>query len=408
MKEKGTEIAKKLDISDFKASNGWLDRFRKRYGISYRQISGESEAVDKSSVSTWLTQMLPPLIEKFSPKDVFDADEFGLFFKLMPDKSFVCKDEKCSGGKLSKERLTVLLCANSDDSEKLPPLVLGKSVKPHCFKNVKTFPCSYAAQHKAWMTGDRFKAWLKDLDAQMRRQNRKILLIIDNCPAHPKNVSLTNVQVEFLPANSTSCTQPLDQGIIKVTKQKYRRRLVQRYIYEIDHPKDAKRMNVLDAMHYITASWEDVSVKTIRNCFKKAGFLKDDSISHVDVADEPIADIETIEKLKSLDIDMDHYVTVDDGLLTCEEQSLDEIINEFQSDNTEGKGDDSDDDEEDISEPPHSKLAAFNSLNVLRHYLSSLPNVPEQIFFQVNTLENIILQPSCTKQLKIDEFLKEK
>jgi hypothetical protein len=402
LKEKATEIAKKLKISDFTSSNGWLDRFRKRHGIVYRQISGESESVDKSCVSTWLMQLLPPLINKFSPEDVFNADEFGLFFKLMPDKSFVCKDEKCSGGKLSKERLTVLLCSNSDGSEKLPPLVIGKSCKPRCFKHVKRLPCDYAAQRKAWMSGDRFTTWLKNLDAEMARKKRSILLLIDNCPAHPKDVSLKNIRVEFLPPNSTSCTQPLDQGIIKVTKQKYRRRLIQRYIYEIDHPENAKPVTVLDALHFITASWEDVSVQTIRNCFKKAGFSNTDAILPTD-ADEPI-DIETIEKLKALDIDMDEYVRVDDGLSTSEEQSLDQIINEFQS---EGIDDESDNDE-DVCEPPPSKLAAFNSLSILRHYLSSLPNVPQEVFLHVNSMENIILQPSGTKQLKIDNFLKGK
>ncbi|XKL59812.1 hypothetical protein PGB90_000828 [Kerria lacca] len=201
LREKATEIARKLHVSDeFTASNGWLDRCRKRHGIVYRQISGESESADKSCVSTWLTNVLPPLIHKFLPKDVFNADEFGLFFKLMPDKSFVYKDEKCSGGKLSKERLTVLLCANSDGSEKLPPLVIGKSVKPRCFKNVKRLACEYRAQCKAWMTGELFSTWLQDLDPSMIQKNRKILLIINNCPAHPKDVSFSNVQVEFLPA----------------------------------------------------------------------------------------------------------------------------------------------------------------------------------------------------------------
>ncbi|KAK9680017.1 hypothetical protein QE152_g39489 [Popillia japonica] len=58
------------------------------------------------------------------PRNIFNADEFGLFFKLMPDKSYVFKGETCHGGKASKERLTVLACANSDGSEKLRLLVI--------------------------------------------------------------------------------------------------------------------------------------------------------------------------------------------------------------------------------------------------------------------------------------------
>ena len=57
---------------------------------------------------------------------MFNADECGLFFKLMADKSYVFKGEKCQGGKLSKEMVTVLVAANADGSEKLPLLMLGK------------------------------------------------------------------------------------------------------------------------------------------------------------------------------------------------------------------------------------------------------------------------------------------
>jgi hypothetical protein len=32
-----------------------------------------------------------------------------------------------------------------------------------------------------------------------------------------------------------------------------------------------KRINVLEAMHYIMAAWQQVSQQTIQNCFHKAG-----------------------------------------------------------------------------------------------------------------------------------------
>ncbi|KAK9679721.1 DDE superfamily endonuclease [Popillia japonica] len=98
-------------------------------------------------------------------KQVSDnADKFGLFFKLMPDKYYVFKGETCHGGKASKERLTVLACANSDGSEKLRLLVIGKAKNPRCLKNIRSFPVTYDAQSRAWMTGLRFIDWLKALD----------------------------------------------------------------------------------------------------------------------------------------------------------------------------------------------------------------------------------------------------
>jgi len=58
----------------------------------------------------------------------------------------------------------------------------------------------------------------------MRRQNRKILLLADNAPTHllDETVQLSNINVRFLPPNTTAHLQPLDAGIInsfKVKKQ---------------------------------------------------------------------------------------------------------------------------------------------------------------------------------------------
>jgi len=48
----------------------------------------------------------------------------------------------------------------------------------------------------------------------------KVLLIIDNAPGHPQSNSIEdeNVQVVFLPPNTTSLLQPLDQGVIRCVK----------------------------------------------------------------------------------------------------------------------------------------------------------------------------------------------
>ncbi|XP_043470591.1 tigger transposable element-derived protein 4-like [Leptopilina heterotoma] len=219
--EKAREIAAGLQITDFTGSTGWLDRFKNRHGIVYRQINGESESVSEQDVDTWKT-MLPAMLQNYEPRDIFNADEFGLFFKLMPNKSHVFKGETCHGGKASKERLTGLACSNSDGSEKLRLLVIGNSKKPRCFKNVKSLPVEYDAQSRAWMTGPRFIKWIKALDDHFQSKSRQIILFIDNCPAHPKDVELTNIKLVFLPPNATSKLQPMYQGIIKVVKQGFR------------------------------------------------------------------------------------------------------------------------------------------------------------------------------------------
>jgi hypothetical protein len=60
------------------------------------------------------------------------------------------------------------------------------------------------------------------------------------------------------------------QGIIKVLKQGYRRRIVQQYLSMMDSSTPPK-ISVLDAIHFLYGAWMDVKKETILNCFKKAG-----------------------------------------------------------------------------------------------------------------------------------------
>ena len=98
-------------------------------------------------------------------------------------------------------------------TEKFPILLIGKSRKPRCFpKNVQTLPVIYNT--KPWMTAEIFADWLRKIDTQMKSQRRNILIFVDNCTAHNKMPILSHVKLVYLPANTTSKLQPLDQGII--------------------------------------------------------------------------------------------------------------------------------------------------------------------------------------------------
>lgn len=128
IQEYARNYAEQLDNSTtFRASNGWLSRFRTRYNIQFRVISGESRSVDTNVVSDWKTR-LHSIIEHYDPENVFNVDETGLFYKLMPDRSLSLDRNDCRGGKKSKERYTVMLCVNWTGNEKLKPLVIGELV----------------------------------------------------------------------------------------------------------------------------------------------------------------------------------------------------------------------------------------------------------------------------------------
>ena len=68
---------------------------------------------------------------------------------------------------------------------KASQFIISKQKNHRCFRNVKHLPCQYVAQKKSWMNSQIFEDWICKLDWKFRVDERKIAIIIDNCPAHP-------------------------------------------------------------------------------------------------------------------------------------------------------------------------------------------------------------------------------
>ena len=132
--------------------------------------------------------------------------------------------------------MTALAAGNAYE-ERLQMFVIGKSVKPRCFKGVKTLPCRYHAQHKSWMSGGLFENSVHRLERNFAVSQRKISLIINNCTAHPHIENLKWVELISLLPNTTSHTQPMDQGVIRALKAKYRSLAVGKVILVLEKKK---------------------------------------------------------------------------------------------------------------------------------------------------------------------------
>ncbi|KAL4127580.1 hypothetical protein QTP88_011747 [Uroleucon formosanum] len=208
LRQKAEDLAKKMGKDDFVATERWFQRWKKRENISFIKTHGEQGEADFCAAQSWFKTHWTDLLSQYSPSDIFNADETGLYFRALPEHTYALKLDKAKGAKTSKERLTIMCCV-SMNGEKRKLMVIGKSQNPRCFKGVKSLPVDYKANKNAWMTAGIFKDWLINWDKVL---NRNILLLIDNCPAHIIDcINLRHIKVIFLPANTTSIIQPCDQ-----------------------------------------------------------------------------------------------------------------------------------------------------------------------------------------------------
>ena len=110
--------------------------------ITFKTVSGKSKSVTSEMFDGWWGTPLPTMPSNYELKDIYNADEFGLFYECLPNKTYQIKSENSSDGKLSKTRTV---------GDKWPMFVTGKDKKSWCFKNVNFLHCCYRNQWKCWM-----------------------------------------------------------------------------------------------------------------------------------------------------------------------------------------------------------------------------------------------------------------
>ena len=131
---------------------------------------------------------------------------------------------------------------------------------------------SVACAKKNWMDSELFEEWVRKQDRKFALEGCKVVLVIDNCTAHPNIENLKSITFYFLPPNTTSCVQFMDQGVIRSSKCKYRTRLIKTIIDVIDNGKQVPGISILETMKMLAHSWSEISESAIINCFCKAGF----------------------------------------------------------------------------------------------------------------------------------------
>lgn len=370
IQQKAMDFAKSLGIEDFRASPGWMHRFKERHNLIRK---GEEQCGSETKGRSFCK-----VLQRYEASDMYTADEMGLFFDMMPKETYALADQPCQAGQHSNKRITILFCTNMNGSDKRPPVVVGNSKLPRCFSGREQGSIKYCANGRSWMTRAIFAGWLKGLDNEMANQGRKICLFLRDCSAHQCwDLALSNVKLKFFPNSRKPVLRPFHQGIIGSIRRAYRRRLLERQLLNIQLGRDIK-IDIFLAIEMLSAAWAGVESSTIADSFTSAGF------STRTVKVEGFADGEDLQRQsedfrslwKSLhecgavprDVGISDFLNADVEVVTTEELSVEEALDSlFGEDRTGDDNEDDDDDDDPLAEAPMLN-EALDALSVLQRF----------------------------------------
>ena len=234
----------------------------------------------------------------------------------------------------------------------------------------------------------------------------------------------TLLKLKFLPANTTSKSQPMDQCIIQTIKLKFCKRQLRHVISEMEKDKSKcgsellKNINILQAIYWINRSWQEVETSTIQKCFAKCGFtdfsrddsafnqINDMSDSEEEDDDIPLKFISLARKLfnceyhKLSDVDK-QLATLDISVRNWERPAY-EILADIDDQST---ASDNDDNEE--TEPPKACSLSELDFDIQQIKNFALVNGRQRLLNAAIEMEDDTadLRISSVKQTRIEDFL---
>lgn len=317
-------IAKELGRTDFKGSPSWMEGFKQRYNIRFtlnqykprknsNKTKQESAGLHDSNLSEadeaqqsdasgvidddgglnkpsdprtqdWLTHTWSKLRiknsktqEMYQERDIFFAEELGILYRMTPKQAWQFRHNDATtipDFTIADERITVLLCANADCSEKRRLLIIGKSNSGM----TNNSPADYivAKDPSNWITKSAFRHWLKTWNTSLESEKRKVILLLNSSPIHTLDAKtgVPNVKVVNIPTHHTKLLHPVHCGISKSFRSRYRRILLEKIVSGA-HPET---LDSQLAAFMLSTAWTEVPDQLIRGAFVQTGLISSSEV----------------------------------------------------------------------------------------------------------------------------------
>src|SRR6185369_10859743 len=119
------------------------------------------------------------------------------------------------------------------------------------------------------------------LNLQMQHASQSILLLLDNFSMHSleEDYTSSNIQLHFLSPNTTAHLQSCNTEIIWSFKTQYKKIFCEDRIDAFDIFLESgvqfNSINIKNVIDFSAAAWQNITLKTICDCWIKTGILSD-------------------------------------------------------------------------------------------------------------------------------------
>lgn len=199
---------------NFKASPGWLMRFKSRHGI---QKSTNSSETNEHISTTFINKFKEILLKgNFNEENVYNADHIDFLWNSRASEANIESSEK-----ENKDYVRALMCVNASGNHRMPVFLTADSKEPAYSTENKSATAVYVDPNSISADFTFLLKWFEEIFVPAVREKcskkEKVLLLLgDIATGHlceVLNRKDNAIAVLFIPHKNMKNLQPIDQGI---------------------------------------------------------------------------------------------------------------------------------------------------------------------------------------------------
>lgn len=242
---RGIAEKKNDEFEDFVPDGGWLDKFRLRSKSYFTQQNKERNRYLRNEIKRFITVFRDHIKkEGYLPEQVFNADVTKLFWKRMPENTFISKEAALNDSNDPMSRISLMLATNASGDFKLEPMLIYHDDDLEVFtKNVissSNLGVFWRCNKEIRMTKADFITWMAEIFCpsvniylNLNNMEKKILLLLNNSQDYEPNIELEvqrifpYINIMLMPKEVASYIQPINSHVIDVFRRLYTKKVFQ-------------------------------------------------------------------------------------------------------------------------------------------------------------------------------------